>query len=739
MKQKVTNIYYSFPIQLFILHFRKYQILLLFWFILFNIINSSLLQNFGSDALFLAPEYLGKVSIKASIITGISLGIYVMSWNITTFILHSKRFHFLATSDKPFLKYCINNALLPIIFLIFYFYKLFRFNDYRELMSDVKILSIISGIAIGFLILTSISFAYFFTADRKIIRSIAPIITDSKMFQKTYLNHQFLSNKYGLKVVSYLGTSLRLRHVRHIEHYSREFIEMVFKRHHIAAIISVGLSFLFLVFVGFMQEYSLFELPAAASFFIFLAIMTAVIGALTYFLQSWSLPAIILMIITLNILLEKEIVDPRNKAYGLNYSKDNNRTPYNKKSLLAISTPQQISADKDNMIGVLNQWKQKQSEDKPVMVFIDVSGGGLRSAAFVMNALQQLDSSTSGALMKKTFLISGASGGMLAATYYREIYRRHLSDSSIKLYSSTYTDNISEDLLNPVFSSMIARDIFAPVQKFSISGNDYLKDRGYAFEQKLSRNTKGMLNIQLKDIAKDEASARIPLIFFTPVVKSDGRKLIISSLPVSFMMKPSTFDNDINFSPDAIDFSSFFRNVDPGNLRILTALRMNATFPYVLPSVWLPSNPILDVVDAGIRDNYGQETTLRFIDQFKDWIKENTGGVVILQFRDKVTDNWEQPFVSKSVTDMILGPATILEHNWFKLQDYSQADNYNYYRSDNDSTIQRVIIMYKPEDADKTARLCFHLTTREKNDVIRAYSIPENSVAINKIYQLLKH
>jgi len=739
MKQKVTNIYYSFPIQLFILHFRKYQILLLFWFILFNIINSSLLQNFGSDALFLAPEYLGKVSIKASIITGISLGIYVMSWNITTFILHSKRFHFLATSDKPFLKYCINNALLPIIFLIFYFYKLFRFNDYRELMSDVKIISIISGIAIGFLILTSISFAYFFTADRKIIRSIAPIITDSKMFQKTYLNHQFLSNKYGLKVVSYLGTSLRLRHVRHIEHYSREFIEMVFKRHHIAAIISVGLSFLFLVFVGFMQEYSLFELPAAASFFIFLAIMTAVIGALTYFLQSWSLPAIILMIITLNILLEKEIVDPRNKAYGLNYSKDNNRIPYNKKSLLAISTPQQISADKDNMIGVLNQWKQKQSEDKPVMVFIDVSGGGLRSAAFVMNALQQLDSSTSGALMKKTFLISGASGGMLAATYYREIYRRHLSDSSIKLYSSTYTDNISEDLLNPVFSSMIARDIFAPVQKFSISGNDYLKDRGYAFEQKLSRNTKGMLNIQLKDIAKDEASARIPLIFFTPVVKSDGRKLIISSLPVSFMMKPSTFDNDINFSPDAIDFSSFFRNVDPGNLRILTALRMNATFPYVLPSVWLPSNPILDVVDAGIRDNYGQETTLRFIDQFKDWIKENTGGVVILQFRDKVTDNWEQPFVSKSVTDMILGPATILEHNWFKLQDYSQADNYNYYRSDNDSTIQRVIIMYKPEDADKTARLSFHLTTREKNDVIRAYSIPENSVAINKIYQLLKH
>ena len=31
--------------------------------------------------------------------------------------------------------------------------------------------------------------------------------------------------------------------------------------------------------------------------------------------------------------------------------------------------------------------------------------------------------------------------------------------------------------------------------------------------------------------------------------------------------------------PDVIDFASFFANQDPYNLRILTAMRMNATFP----------------------------------------------------------------------------------------------------------------------------------------------------------------
>ena len=65
--------------------------------------------------------------------------------------------------------------------------------------------------------------------------------------------------------------------------------------------------------------------------------------------------------------------------------------------------------------------------------------------------------------------------------------------------------------------------------------------------------------------------------------------------------------------PDVIDFASFFAKQNPYNLRMLTAMRMNATFPIVLPNVWLPSNPVIDVMDAGLRDNYGQETSLDFL------------------------------------------------------------------------------------------------------------------------------
>src|SRR4051812_41512662 len=151
------------------------------------------------------------------------------------------------------------------------------------------------------------------------------------------------------------------------------------------------------------------------------------------------------------------------------------------------------------MLNVLNNWKSKQKEEKPVMVFLNFSGGGVRSAGFAMNVLQHLDSLTHGNLMEQTFLISGASGGILSAAYFRELYRSKVHGQPLNLQNQKYLDNISGDLLNPVFSSMIARDLLSPAQKFSIGPYKHVKDRGYAFEQKLNANTEGILDKHLGD------------------------------------------------------------------------------------------------------------------------------------------------------------------------------------------------------------------------------------------------
>lgn len=739
MKQLLKDIFYSFPIQLFILHFRKYQVLLVFWYVLGSTINSVFLKNYGADALFLSPEYLGNVNGLAALIVGLAMGVFIMSWNITTFILHSKRCKFLATTRQPFLIYCINNAILPLLFLIFYFMRMYPFDTEKELMSTAGTLVVMTGILGGQAIIYLFSFGFFFGAERRIRRALSPLVATSQHLSRPISGPgEKPQEAFGMKVSFLISSRFNFRKVRDVSHYSQNFLDLVFKRHHFSGIISIFLAFGFLIVIGFYMDDSVFQVPAAASIFIFFATMTAVIGSLTYFLQSWSLPFIIVLIFFVDILYQREIIDPRNKAYGLNYDNKNERPSYDKLSLQNLCTPAILEADKTNMVTILENWKKKQNENMPVMVFINVSGGGLRSGTFVMNTLQQIDSITNGMMLQHTMLISGASGGMLAATYYRELYRLKQKGQPVNLHDQRYTNNIALDLLNPMFSSMIARDIFAPAQKFSISNHNYVKDRGYAFEQKLLANSNGILNGQLKDYAADEKASTIPLMIFSSTITRDGRRMMVCSQPVSFLMKPLQYAADTTISPDAVDFSALFSKQAPLNLRLLTAMRMNATFPYVLPNVWMPTNPVIDVMDAGLRDNFGEETTLRFIENFKDWISANTGGVIVVQLRDRMKDNWQLPFETGSVTDILIKPATMLQHNWYKIQDYAESNQFSYLKDAMDSNLHGITFMYVPKEEDNSATLNFHISESDRRDVISSFDNIYNQEMLKKLVKLLK-
>ncbi len=739
MLQLLKNIFYSFPVQLLLLHFRKYQVLLIFWLFLASTVNSGFLKSYGADSLFFVPEYMGKVNALSAALVGVGMGVFFMSWNITTFILHTKRFKFLAATSKPFLKYCINNSVLPLFFLIFYLIKSFNFNFNKELLSTGEEALLIIGFIGGLFLLLSFSFAFFFGADRHILKTIAPVIANRQHFKKNFdpaKNPQ--QDGFGMKVGYYFSVLFRLRKARNVSHYSEDFLDAIFKRHHFAAIMGIVLAFIFLITAGFFLDLKFFQVPAAVSITIFFAIMVAVIGALTYFLESWSVLFIIVLLAVVNVLYEAEVIDPRNKAYGLNYNNKTERPTYNKQTLQQLCMPGIIEKDKANMLTILNNWKSKQHTEKPTIIFINVSGGGLRSTTFVMNMLQQIDIVTKGKLLQQTFLISGASGGMLSATYYRELYRRKMNGDTIQLNNPQYINNITQDLLNPVFTSMVSRDLFSPAQKFAVGPYSYIKDRGFAFEEKLNENANSILGNSISDYVADEKAAKLPLMIYNSVISRDGRKMMISTQPLSFMMKPLLFQKDTGFSPDAVDFTSLLAKQNPLNLRLLTAMRMNATFPYVLPNVWLPTNPIIDVMDAGLRDNFGQETTLRFIDNFKEWIAANTSGVIVLQLRDRVKDNWQQPLETGSVTDLILKPATMLQHNWYKLQDYFQTDQYSYLNDANGLAMHRLTFMYVPAREEKTAALNFHLTAAEKKDVIASFNTVYNQAMLKEFVSLIK-
>ncbi|MES1214890.1 MAG: patatin-like phospholipase family protein, partial [Bacteroidota bacterium] len=600
------------------------------------------------------------------------------------------------------------------------------------------ILFLVGGFAAGFIFIIAISFMYFFRADRSILRRMLPTITNPNEYVTHLQPVKQVNPGVGQPNVEwYIDSPLALRKTRNVSHYTEGFVDAMFKRHHFAAVISIFIAFFFLIILGNFLENKLFQIPAAASITIFFAILISVSGAFTYFLQSWSIPYLLALVLILNLFYQLNWIDPRNKAYGLNYVNSNERPSYSRAGLLQLCTAENIAADKKNMIAILEKWKQRQGVDKPKLVIINTSGGGQRSATFTMNMLQRLDSITDGQLMKKTFLITGASGGMLAAAYFRELYLQKLKGKEIRLQDKRYADDIAGDLLNPMFSSFVARDLIAPAQKFYVGPYKYVKDRGYAFEEKLSDNTRGFLNKQLRDYAKDEEAANIPLMFFNSVVTRDGRKMIISTQPVRFMMLPHQDTARVPYmDPDAIDFTSFFSKQDPYNLRILTALRMNATFPVVLPNVWLPSDPIVDVMDAGLRDNYGTETALRFLESFDDWIKENTSGVILVQLFDRATGGWDHPYQSDNITDHAIKPFLMLQNNWYKLMEYSQNDMMGYYIENPAHNLNKIYFRYSSETAESKAALNFHLTKSEKLDIARSLNSKDNQDNFQKLLSL---
>lgn len=732
----LRGVFYSLPVQLLFLHLRKYQLLLLFWVIMFATVSGRFLKSMGADALFLAPEYLGDVNALSAGIMGMTIGVFIMCWNITTFILFSRHVHFLAATQYPFFKYCINNSVIPIAFLIYYLANGYRFLHFKELIAPVEIIFIGVGFITGLLITLSVSFTYFFGADKTILKRVQPLFKGATALVSHLQPEQPKKTGSLIHAEWFLTSFASVRRCRDVSHYSEHLMDTIFKRHHFAAVVSVVIAMFFLITIGFFLESPFFQIPAGASTTLLFAIMIGASGALAYFFQSWSIPFLAVFLFALNFLYKTDIIDPRNKAYGLSYTNKQAWPVYSRECLDSMASATNRAADKANMIQVLERWKQKQGEAKPLLVLIATSGGGNRSATFTMNTLQALDSVSRGQLMRRTALITGASGGMIGAAYFRELYRQQLSGKPIRLQDERYVEHIGRDLLNPIFSSFVARDVFAPAQYFSVGQNRYIKDRGFAFENKLNQNTEGALSRTLGDYAADERAARIPMIFFHALINRDARKLVISTQPVRFMMQPPS--DSSRRSVDAIDFVSFFAGQNPYSLRLLTALRMNATFPVVMPSVWLPSQPVIDIMDGGLRDNFGIENSLRFLGALSDWIRDNTRGVLLVQIRDRQPGSWDDPFVLRGFGDHTIKPIMLLQNNWADMMEFFQNDSYAYFQHNSGFPVHRIIFQYVADKNKEKAALSFHLTKSEKQNIRESLRAPVNVHSLEQVKALLQ-
>lgn len=721
---------------------------MIFWLLMFGFITKNIAPRYGVPFLFLSPEYLDRINFLSYFIVGFSCGGFIMAFNISSYIMNGFRFPFLATLHNPFMKYCVNNSIIPFLFVAVYIFNIITFQLSEKLLSVFDILLLIVGLLGGIFVFISLSVSYFFTTNKNIFKLFGVRGQDQgKEINKPLINKKdewkninLIKESRDWYVETYWVYPFVNRLVRPVRHYKKEMIRRVFNQNHRNATLFVLLATITLFTLSYFQDVPLFIIPAGASIFLLFTMYLMLSSALHAWIRGWASISLLVVFLIINYLYQFDVFNNYNKAYGLNY--EVKPADFTNEAVTKIDSDS-ITKKEDikHTLEILNRWRLKNTTDgktKPKLVIINTSGGGMRSALWSFYVMQYTDSILKGELMKHAHLITGSSGGMIGAAYMRELYWRQLSGKIESCSNRDYINNIGRDILNPIAFSLVVNDLFFPLQKIEKGLFSYNKDRAYAFEWKLNQNTNNILNRPLSDYRQPESEAIIPMMIFAPTMANDGRKMLISAQPISYLTQNS-FNPNINVKPiyDGIEFNRFFEKQGAKDVHFTSVLRMSASFPYISPMVALPSEPRIEVLDAGMRDNYGLENTLKYMYTFRNWINTNTSGVVIIQIRDKnkqfeIEDNPRQTIVQTATL-----PIGLLYSNLFYIQDFNQNQLLQYASLWFDQKVD-IINFEMKRDSKDIISLSWHLTNKEKNKILNSIEMEKNQQSIKRLKELLR-
>ena len=397
----------------------------------------------------------------------------------------------------------------------------------------------------------------------------------------------------------YVSSLTSITRTRDTQHYSKVQLKQILSKNHINATIFEIVMLGSIVLLSLFGDNRLFFIPAAASVILAFTFFLMLISALYSWINGWTIPLLIISLFGFNYLTENTTVfDYSSKLAGLNYDQKENIP-------LGVTT--------DGIL-LLKKWKSNQTSEKPKLVLMSVSGGGLRASTWVVNVMSTLSDSTDA--LKNLHLITGSSGGMIGASYFREKYYIETK----KIEKEELISNISKDALNSLAFYFTTNDWILRYKEFRYNDVTYTKERGHIFENQLEENLSA-LDKPLAFYKAKEMTAEIPTMIFSPSIISNNKQLIISPIEHRFINEERYYDGNSLEGIDSVKLSSI--------------LRMNATFPYIMPIITTPEPEKLNVMDAGLIDNFGIKIMSEYIRENKKWINENTSGVILIKIVDK--------------------------------------------------------------------------------------------------------
>ncbi len=284
----------------------------------------------------------------------------------------------------------------------------------------------------------------------------------------------------------------------------------------------------------------LFDLPPSFAICMVLAVLAMGYATVAYLPRSWQIPVVLLLVAWFGYANNKPF---KNQFENMSYSKDD-LVPLrcrvaNVYDKLHHKHPEHLVSDS----AALDAWKagsadgglDLDSEGKPKLVLVAVSGGATRSAYWTAVVLDRLERTLGPSFGHRIRIISGASGGMLGAACYVTYRGVVAKGDPAKIQkarepgpglepASVLPKWIREDLpmrsMEPLARGIALAEIWRAAWPGTVR-----EDRGVILEEDW-----GVLRYPFADLAKLEAEGKVPSLIFSPMIVEDGRRLLISNL-----------------------------------------------------------------------------------------------------------------------------------------------------------------------------------------------------------------
>ncbi len=374
----------------------------------------------------------------------------------------------------------------------------------------------------------------------------------------------------------------------------------------VLSVIYIAAGFAFSPFIGQTDHYSL---PVVGYIAILLMILTYSLSGIAYFLDRWRFPTTIFVAVAIAVLGLFPSIDhyystpPRTDCVGCDW---------------APLTPDDAIAE---------WWEAEGCEADPPMIAVAASGGGIRAGAWTVEVLTALEEMYGASFVRSLSTISSVSGGSVGSVQYLLDFPTCAPRTSKRLNEireSTAANSLSATAWGIVYPDFL-RVVLSPLIELWPNAEDW--DRAAATEAAWRTKTEAV---------NKDVDAKATLGRWRADIRRGQRPVaLINTTTVetgeTFIMSPVDIDPSLE---GLTGVPSFFNEYPAHDVRVLTAARMSATFPWVSPvarpdlvldgdsevaesseagdAIAKKSRPFY-LADGGYFDNFGVATLIRWL------------------------------------------------------------------------------------------------------------------------------